>query len=181
MRVTRIAAGGALIWVMLASAAGCSSSSDGGGGAASAGPGGLHPPANIDLTVCASVTGGEFDSATVQACDTCCKKANFSGSTVYDSKCVCGQVLNDEDDDICKTSAEADCGPCCTNASYNESSFFGDPGASTCSCQGKFDDNVCAPTLSASDPEPACRVCCLNNGYLDEYYSGILMPDCDCT
>jgi hypothetical protein len=177
MRVIRIVTGGSLVLATLVSLAGCGSSSDGGGGGAGASE--LHPPASIDLTVCAGVTGDEFDSATLQACGTCCSNASFQASTIYANKCVCGQVVND--DNICKTQADAACGPCCTNAGYSGYSFFGDPGSSTCSCEGKFDDKVCAPTLGASDPEPACRVCCLNNGYVGEEFVGIGAPECGCT
>lgn len=177
MRAIQIVAGGWFVLATLASVA-CGSSSDGGGGGG-AGASALHPPASIDLTVCASVTGGEFDSATLQACGTCCSNASFEAATIYANKCVCGHVMNDED--VCKTQPEAACGPCCTSASYSGSSFVGDPGSSTCACQRKFDDKVCAPALSASDPDSACEVCCLTNGYLGEEFIGIGTPECDCS
>jgi hypothetical protein len=178
MRVNRFVLGTVVGFTVLASGAACSGGSDSGAGASGAGAAGFHPPATVDAVVCASVTGDELDSATLQKCGDCCSAASFDESTLYESKCVCGQSTTD--DTVCKTQPDAACSSCCTNAGFNASGFFGNPGMSDCSCTGKFDNKVCASTLSAADPEPACRTCCLNNGYLGEAFTGFGTLECNC-
>ena len=154
--------------------AGCSSTSDGGtGGAATPA---LDPPANIDVKLCASITG---DFSTISdTCQTCCRNGGFSASTSYDNQCVCGNEMNDAT--TCTAMDQASCPTCCTNAGYSGYGFFGDSGSSTCTCNGKFDDKVCLAAASAADGASACRVCCLNHGYLGDGYSNFGTPECDC-
>ena len=177
MRVNRVLLGSA-VWAFVFGGpfalAGCSSSSDAGsgGGAIPA----LNPPANIDVKLCANITG-DF-STIAEACGTCCTKGGFSASTSYDNQCVCGNQA--QDDTTCTAKDESSCPTCCTGAGYSGYSFFGDPGSSTCSCIGKFDDQVCLSAASAADGASACQVCCLNHGYLGDGYSNFGTPECDC-
>jgi hypothetical protein len=139
------------------------------GGAAGASA--LHPPPSIDIKLCSDA------AATPDACIDCCYNGGFLTSTIYNDKCVCGTPSDNPD--VCGTSASASCFSCCNGAGYASATFnFGTP--TQCSCTGKFDAKVCAPSANASDPESACRVCCLNDGYLHGDYDGTGAPSCTC-
>ncbi|HEY2408550.1 MAG TPA: hypothetical protein VGI10_21235 [Polyangiaceae bacterium] len=157
---------------------GCGGSSDSGSGVppGSGGSGGesemLHPPPNINTTVCGSYAYAD------PACQPCCTSNSFNASTEYNNQCVCGNAKNAADATTCasQTATFDACTSCCTGAGYSGSALLNN----ACSCNGKSDATVCASTLSASDPSTACRVCCLNNGYLGESYVGFGTPECQC-
>ena len=133
-----------------------------GGGSGAVEPGVLDPPPNLDLRTC------EDFGAMPDACIQCCTSADFSSSTIYDGKCICGTHV--EDSRVCGASTAEECFSCCNQESFASSSFdLGEP-AGGCLCENKTDEQVCASALDAPDPESACQICCLNNGFLSADY-----------
>src|SRR5262245_3932717 len=160
--------------LMLTAACGSSDDSNDGNGSTPA----LDPPPNIDALVCSNVTMPE-DTISVE-CSDCCTSNGFSGSTEYAGRCVCGNSLDDTGETACADqTATADlCTGCCDQAGFTGYSWFGDL---ACTCFGRSNGEICAQSLQSSQPEQACRVCCLNSGYLGTSYVGIGRPECRCT
>jgi len=145
------------------------------GGAAGAGggigPEVLNPPDNLNLKLCQDSGGSP------QACVDCCSAGGFLASTTYNNQCVCGTPSDDEA--VCGTKSAATCFACCNQAGFSSVTFT-DGQPTQCTCQNKFDAMVCASALEASDPDPACRICCLNRGFLRSDYDATGSGECTC-
>ncbi len=157
---------------------GCSSSSN---NPATSGACSAHPPANINITLCASISGSS-DQTKVDQCGTCCTTGGYSVSSfINNDQCTCSNPMNDADAGVtvcaAQTASSDACSSCCTNASYMSSGWVGN---TSCQCSNKFDKSICSSTLTQPSPDTACICCCLNNGYVNYMYVGIGTPECDC-
>ncbi|HEV8549279.1 MAG TPA: hypothetical protein VGQ57_09625 [Polyangiaceae bacterium] len=164
----------------------CSSGDDdstGGGGSGGSGGGTsaqtLNPPPNLDASVCGTTTATPSDGS---ACIQCCNTHGFMASTDYDGRCVCGNPLDTAGMTVCASSAasETTCSDCCDGAAYQSYLYASFASTMSCTCSAKADASVCRSTLSEPKPNDACRVCCLNHGYLGMSYTGLGTPECDC-
>jgi hypothetical protein len=141
---------------------------------------GLNPPANINVQVCSSIEEAEFELS--DECRECCNDNAYDASSEFDGRCICGNERVGPGGVSCEgqTASGEVCGACCTDAGFSGHSWVGGSGFASCSCFGQSDAKVCAAALEESDPAQACRVCCLNQGYLGMGYTGIGTPECRC-
>lgn len=156
---------------------GCSSSS---GNQATAGACQVNPPANINITLCASIV--QSSDPNLNQCEACCTAGGYSVSSyINGSHCTCANPQNDADagaavcaDQIADSNA---CSTCCINAGYMDTSWVGNL---SCQCGNKHDATICKGTLTEPQPDVACDCCCLNNGYPSDVYMAIIAPTCNC-
>jgi len=162
----------------------CSSSADsvaGPGPSATATVIDAHPPSNLNVTLCAPITGAA-DPAKVTECSTCCVSGGYGASNfAYNDHCTCGKAKDGSGATVCATqTASADvCATCCDAASFLSYGWVGsdgDAGSGTCTCDSQFDDVTCAPSATGD----ACTVCCLNLGYLGSMYTALGATSCSC-
>ena len=155
---------------------GCSSSKNGqaGSGACNA-----LPPPNVNLTLCANITGSS-DITQLDNCLKCCETGGYTMSSFTDTdQCVCAKTQDDAGATICadQIATSNGCQTCCTSAGY---SGFGWVGDMSCQCDSKHDASICNNTLAEPAPDKACACCCLNHGYISYVYSAIGQPECNC-
>lgn len=179
MKARRVA--WAIFGGMLCSVA-CGGGDDGSGNEPAGGPPAeLHPPPNIDASVCSSVATGEVGISV--ECSDCCSDHAYERSTEYEGLCICGNERDTTGKSACSEEAGSTelCTACCSAAGFNGHSWVGGTSeGGSCECFDKSDRQVCAAALQSSDPSNSCRVCCLNHGYLGMFYSAIGTPECNC-
>lgn len=146
------------------------------------------PPPHIDVTTCRQFTStGPGDGSALDECFECCQDAGFSTATFLNQgRCTCGRAPEDGRDTVCSApeavaSGDA-CSSCCHEAEFGGSAWFGAtaPNLGSCGCNSPRNDEICAATLSATDPSSACECCCLQNGFVSALTPALLAPQCRC-
>lgn len=166
--------------VVLLPAIACSSESNNGQGTADPGACVAQPPANINITLCASIVSAN-DATSTNQCSSCCSAGGYDGSSfINGDKCTCGTAGSDAAGaSVCSSAGMGDpCSQCCNAAGYLGS---GTGTNSSCECSSKYDREVCKSALSQSDPVLACGCCCVNHGFLSYAYQSVGTAMCECT
>jgi hypothetical protein len=166
--------------VVLLSAMACGGESNNGQGTAGPGACVAQPPANINITLCASIVSAN-GTTNADQCSNCCSAGGYDLSSFANGdKCTCGAAGFDAAGaSVCSSAGMGDpCWQCCNAAGYL---VAGTGTTSSCECSSKYDREVCKSALSQSDPVAACGCCCLNHGFLSYAYQSVDTPMCECT